>query len=146
MPESIKRILMATDFSDCSQDALDHAVSLAKTYNADLYLIHVFDTLAFSRVPQYDSLLKKIREVTSEDLMRLAADLRKEGIEVHPVYREGVAHDQIVKEAQEISADLIAMGTHGRSGEPYEMIGSVAERVVRKATCPVLTVRPKSLR
>ncbi len=149
---SLKRILMATDFSDYSKEALDYAVYLAKTIGADLYLLHVYEipmlvipgeTLSV-RTEVYEW-LGDLKEDTAKSLEAQADKVRHQGVQVHPILKEGHPFREILNVAQEISADLIVLGTHGRTGLPHVLLGSVAERVVRKASCPVFTVRPKAL-
>ncbi len=149
---SLKRILMATDFSDYSKEALDYAVYLAKTIGADLYLLHVYEipmlvlpgeTLSV-RTEVYEW-LADLKEGAAKSLEAQADKVRRLGVQVHPILKEGRPFREILNIAQEISADLIVLGTHGRTGLPHVLLGSVAERVVRKASCPVFTVRPKAL-
>lgn len=86
------------------------------------------------------------RKEESKRLNELAVQIAHEnGISVYPLLKEGVPFHQILKTAKEIPADLIVLGTHGRTGLAHAIIGSVAERVVRESNCPVFTVRPKSL-
>lgn len=143
---------MATDFSDYSKEALDYAVYLAKTVGADLYLLHVYEihllmlsgeTLNIR--PDVYQWVRDLKEDASKSLEAQSDKVRRLGIQVHPILREGHPFREILNVAGEISADLIVLGTHGRTGLPHVLLGSVAERVVRKASCPVFTVRPKAL-
>lgn len=148
----IKRILIATDFSDCSREAVDYALSWAESLGAELHIVHVFERPAYFEVGVSHSLQLRhnvdewIREVKHEATRQLDALVqeakgRRPG--VHGALREGPTVDEILKAAEETSADLIVIGTHGRTGLPHVLLGSVAERVVRSAPCPVLTVRSK---
>ena len=83
-----------------------------------------------------------VKAEAQQTLSRFEADLRGNGVEVESVVREGYAATAIVEEAAEIGADLIVIGTHGLSGLKHMLLGSIAERVVQKAPCPVLTVKP----
>lgn len=88
-----------------------------------------------------------VREVKAEESQKLDAltvEVRGRGVTVHPLFKEGIPFVEIVKTAEEIPADLLVLGTHGRTGITHVLMGSVAQRVVQKAACPVLTVRPKA--
>jgi nucleotide-binding universal stress UspA family protein len=151
MPVKIPhRILMGTDFSDYSKEALDYAVLLAKQFGADLYLLHAFEVPAYY-IPGLGGLggpdiiewLRSVKEREQKRLETLAGEVRQKGIEVHPILKEGSPDGEILKAVKEVAADLIILGTHGRSGLDRFMMGSVAERVLRQAPCPILLVRPK---
>jgi nucleotide-binding universal stress UspA family protein len=149
----IHRILAATDFSDFSKDALDMAVSFAGAFEADIYLIHVFEPSYFSPGGVLLSVLpgevhgwiRSVREEESRKLEALAEKMRGEVGRVETLFKTGMPHEEIVSAAEAIPADLIVLGTHGRSGAAHLLLGSVAERVARKAACPVLTVKPRSI-
>jgi nucleotide-binding universal stress UspA family protein len=148
----VRRILMATDFSDYSNEALDHAVYLAQNLEADLYLLHVFEPPFFSHAGVAPSVQREVHQwieqnknEASQKLKSLVEEIQPGGVKVSTIFKEGVPFFEILKAAGEISADLIVLGTHGRTGLPHVLLGSVAERVVRKSSCPVLTVRPKAL-
>jgi len=132
------------DHSECSYLALKYAISLALKDEAKLYLMHVID----SRL--YDTEIYKLSpyKLNEIDESRIRTDLMKslpEGtmdvLEVETIVVKGVPFNEIINAATEINVDLIVIGTHGRTGLSHVMLGSVAEKVVRKATCPVLTVR-----
>ena len=143
---NLHRILVTTDFSEYSKDAFDYSVQLAQTSGADLYVLHVFEASAFRSIPEFLPMIDKVQKEESQKLGDLAARVAREnGIRVHPLFREGVPFHQILKTAREVPADLIVLATHGRTGLAHVLIGSVAERVVREASCPVFVVRPKSL-
>jgi nucleotide-binding universal stress UspA family protein len=150
----IRRLLFATDFSDSSKDALTHATYLATELRADLGLVHVFERPFFveSGVSHrlqvrhdVDQWLRETKTDAQQRLEALAKDLRAQGLNVTTFFREGLPFVEILKVAEEIPADLIVIGTHGRTGLSHVLIGSVAERVVRGATSAVLTVRPARL-
>ncbi|NKE73638.1 universal stress protein [Candidatus Manganitrophus noduliformans] len=149
----LRRILMATDFSNYSKEALDHAVYLAKNVKAELYLFHVFEQpvynpAASSRIGAGSiavlEWINNVREKERGRLMTLAKEVGRKGIKVHPILKEGIPFYEILKSAEETSADLIVLGTQGRTGLDRFMMGSVAERVAQKAPCPVYVVRPKT--
>jgi glycine betaine transporter len=141
---------MATDFSLYSHEAQDHAVYLARSLGVDLHLLHVFEPPYYSHTgvtpsihPEVHQWLEEIRKTEQMKLNTLAEEVRSQGVKVYAVFKEGEPFLEILKAAEEIEADLIVMGTHGRTGLAHALMGSVAERVVRKATCPVFTVRAK---
>lgn len=146
-------MLVATDFSDYSKEALAYAVYLAKSTDSALYLLHVFEQPVYSpamssrigagNIAVYEW-IEKMREAERGKLAALAKETGRAGIKVHPLLRDGVPFREILKAAGEVSADLIVLGTRGYTGLDRFMIGSVAERVARKAPCPVLIVRPKA--
>ncbi len=149
----IKRILVPTDFSDCSRDALDYALSLADRLGAEVHLIHVFERPVYFEVGVSHSLqlghnvnewIRDLKAEATKQLDALAAEVRGRRPGTQASVREGTAVEEILKAAKESSADMIVLGTHGRTGLPHVVLGSVAERVVRMAPCPVLTVRPTS--
>jgi nucleotide-binding universal stress UspA family protein len=142
---SIERILCPIDFSDFSRHALDRAVAVAKYYDAAVTVLHVVPEV----VPPYpppDAPLFPPIILTPEDLKQFQAAaehfVRTEvgDVAVTAVAQQGSAVGEIVRFAERWPADLLVMGTHGRSGFDRLMLGSVAERVLRKAPCPVLTV------
>jgi nucleotide-binding universal stress UspA family protein len=138
----IRRILMPTDFSETSDAALTYAMSLAQVCSASVYLLHVIrdlgDTVGWE--PPL-SLLEEQQAVAREDLSRLVERQPRE-IQVQSMVRVGFPFVEIIRYAKELDVDLIVMGTHGRGPVAHMLMGSVAEKVVRKAPCPVLTVRP----
>ncbi len=140
----IKKVLCPVDYSVCSQEAFKYAAHIARTESAKLYLVHVIDVRSFGHESPLDSDVPKpsedaIRRI-KEDLTKKAAD-EVEGVEIEPVVVVGVPVKVILSVAEERKVDMIVMGTHGRTGIPHVIIGSVAENVVRKAPCPVLTIR-----
>jgi nucleotide-binding universal stress UspA family protein len=150
---AVKRILMATDFSPYSREALDYAVYLAQSLDAELHLLHVFEPPFFSHTGVSPSIQHEVQEwigqnkkEASQTLQALAKEIQTQGVKVSTIFREGTPFLGILKSADEISAHLIILGTHGRTGLPHVLMGSVAERVVRKSSCPVMTIRPKTLR
>jgi nucleotide-binding universal stress UspA family protein len=143
---TLERVLCAIDFSDASRDALRHAASLAAAQRGRLRALHVVQ-IATPVATGYP-LSYPASVWTPEDLARLEADLRRfvdlPGLQV-PVDTEvamGHIAGTIVERAASLPADLLVIGTHGRSGFERLVLGSVAERVVRHAPCPVLTIPP----
>ena len=141
----IKRILCPTDFSAIAEKAVEYAVFLASSHNAELQLLHVVDHLhgfdnylILSMTPHEIS--ERMEKHANEDLSEVVNQI-KETVKTEKAVRHGKASVQIIKMAREMKADLIVMGSHGRTGLSHVIIGSVAEAVVRHAYCPVLVVR-----
>ncbi len=147
----MKNILVPTDFSDFSRLALDYAITIAQTFKASIILIHVTPEKELDSIRQISPYLEpgRIEELLkgreSEDRKQLDEFIppeKKEGIETEAIHRVGTPFLEIIKVAKEKEVDLIVMATHGRSGLSHILFGSVAEKVVRKSTCPVLSIRP----
>lgn len=147
MAKMIKRILVPVDFSDPSLQALDYAIELGQPFKPEFIVLHVVETyfpLAGDMYsPGYDVglMYQELERAGREQLSRLAAKLQKQRLAVRTLLSVGSAHRVIVETAKKLKADLIIMSTHGRTGLSHVFMGSVAERVVRSAVCPVLTVR-----
>jgi nucleotide-binding universal stress UspA family protein len=140
---SIERILCPIDFSDISQHALAHAGAIARWYGAQLTMLYVFVSLPAGDVPPV--------VLNEEDRARLGAQMRKlAGIvprEVSvdcQVQEAALVHDGIVKQVEATKADMLVLGTHGRSGFQRLFLGSVTEKVMRTVTCPTLIVPPRA--
>jgi nucleotide-binding universal stress UspA family protein len=141
------RILWPTDFSPLAKAAQPHAVGLAMEANAELVLLHVLPSLAAYSVPDLSgalsvSLQRKTRTAAQRQLHRLEKQVKGSNVRAHAVLTEGVPFHQIIRAAKRLRCDLIVMATHGRTGLAHAIMGSVAENVLRRAPCPVLTVRP----
>ncbi len=138
-----KKILVPTDFGDSSEAALAYAGDLAKALGAEIVVLHSYEipTVGFP-----DGTLVATAELAGRVLegakAGLDAAVRKSeaGVPVQTLVKQGDAWRTIVDCAEEVGAGLIVMGTHGRRGLPRALLGSVAEKVVRTASCPVLTV------
>ena len=144
-----RRILYATDFSSASRRAFDTALAMARSLNASLTIAYVLAPVVtvpdqYIDAATYDRLDRQAREWSTEQLVRLARRARKAGVKATSVLRDGDPAEQIVRACRANRADLIVVGTHGRRGLPKFFLGSVAERVVSMAACPVVTVRGKS--
>ena len=145
----IRRILCPVDFSDDSRHAIDHAVVIARWYGASITALHVYDplflpvpgvvTMAGASLPGEDE-ITRIRQLATA-WFRPAVDA---GIAVDVRIELGPASPQILACAGSLAADLIVLGTHGATGFDHLVLGSVTEKVLRKATCPVLTVPPRA--
>jgi nucleotide-binding universal stress UspA family protein len=142
----LRLILHATDFSRASTPALKWAISLAKANRARLTVLHVMAPPALALPGEgyvspavYDSLERSARAAGQKRLKKVAARAKAAGVRAGVLLLEGVPHELIARAARK--ADLLVIGTHGRSGLAKLFLGSVASRVVTSASCPVLTVR-----
>ncbi len=147
--KGVRRILHPTDFSRASGAAFLKAVALAKEGRAELLLVHVllpptpFIGDGYISPKTYEELEASARRGAQRELAKVVARAQKAKARVKAVLLEGVPYDKIARVARSKRADLIVMGTHGRSGLSKFFLGSVAERVIALAPCPVLTVRGK---
>ena len=133
----LERVVVATDFSVCSLNAIELAEELARRFGAELVLVH-----AEGR-PLIDADLAYLAHAGAERrLAEAVAHLQAPGLRVRAVLRPGAPVDEIPATARAEGADLVVVGTHGRTGVRHLLLGSVAEAVVRAAPCPVLTVGP----
>lgn len=142
-----RKILVPVDFSAHSEEAMRIACAMAETFGASLTLVNVFSPPIYP-TPEgaYVALPATYAEIvaeTNKHLEELAAKVKREheGLAIDSRTLEGVAFREIVGFARKHAFDLIVMGTHGRTGLKHALLGSVAEKVVRKAPCAVLTVR-----
>ncbi len=138
------RILVPTDGSVGVDRAIEHAVDLAATHDATLHAVYVVNTAGFASLPMetsWDGLNNVLRSEGEEAIDRVRDLAAKRNVPVEGAVRDGTPSGEIVRYANAIGADLIVMGTHGRGGIDRLLLGSVAERVVRTASVPVLTVR-----
>jgi len=142
---SIKCILCPVDFSEASAHALAYAREIATQFQANIKLLHVIQLPAH---PLDTNDLMPLEEFENEyasrfqkQLDQLVQEQHDKGVEVEAMQTTGLPHDEIIQAAGELQADMIIMGTHGRTGLAHFLIGSVAERVVRMSPIPVLTVR-----
>jgi nucleotide-binding universal stress UspA family protein len=140
---TLNRILVPVDFSDCSLDALEYAAIVARQAKASIELLHVLEPLSYGldfTLGHAEERQQK-RERLSKRLQDLSAALTAAGIAVKSHLRGGVPADSILDDVRTLPGDLIVMGTHGRRGLSHVMAGSVTEAVLRRTSCPVLTVR-----
>lgn len=142
---SIRQILLPLDFSETSLTATQYAAELAVQFSAELHLLHVIEDPQVY-VPMFDSSpMPSQQEFETYAQERLDAWLLPEkanSLTVHRRWIHGNPFVEIVRDAKQQDVDLIVLGTHGRGFAAHLLLGSVAEKVVRKAPCPVLTVRP----
>jgi len=142
-----QKVLCPTDFSESSDAGIAAGLELATHFHATMHLVHVVPALPAPspdrdytfRVPEYEAAL---HATAHEKLEQLAGRLRGGGVSVEFTIGHGDAGREITRIAGECGADAIVIATHGETGWRHALFGSVAEKVVRHATCPVLTVRP----
>jgi nucleotide-binding universal stress UspA family protein len=144
----IHKILVATDFADASAAALELAAELARRFGATLTLFHAHQVPAYLQpdalVDIPATLLDELERSNVAELERMAArTTASSGVPIEIRHAIGPPADEICRAAEALGADLVVLGTHGRSGLRHLILGSVADRVVRKARAPVLTVHPK---
>jgi universal stress protein A len=140
----LESILCPVDHSDCSKEALRYAVSFAMKDEAKLYLLHVIDIRSFD-----ESIETMARQVPDDEtitqlkikLLECVPEEIRSDMQIEALVVTGIPFAEIISIAKANKVDMIVMGTHGRTGLAHIMIGSVSEKVVRKAQCPVLTVR-----
>lgn len=140
------RILAAIDFSECSEHAFDSALSLARQFDAELTIIHVINEPVDLRgfyLPHisFDQLEKEIEEGAAKMMEAFCSERLGQFPNYSTTIVTGIPCEEIISAATKLDASLIVLGTHGRTGFDRILFGSTAERVVRSASCPVLTVR-----
>jgi nucleotide-binding universal stress UspA family protein len=142
-PAPLDRILVPIDFSDCSLDALEYAVVVAQRAKASLLLLHVLEPVLYGLDFTLPQLTKReqTKEAATERLADVVSALTAVQVPSEHLIRGGNPGDSILDVARTKPADMIIMGTHGRRGLSHAFYGSVAEFVLRKSPCPVLTVR-----
>jgi nucleotide-binding universal stress UspA family protein len=140
----IRQILAPTDFSECSKQAVACAYELAQTFGARLALLHVLDDLpsyiGFIPPGGAAAILEDLERQVRLDLTQLLPTAEDAKVEVVTQVVTGTPYLKIIEIAQKEKADLIVIATHGRTGLSHLVMGSVAERIVRLAPCPVLTI------
>ena len=147
MSIDVRHILAPVDFSECTERIIEWTAHLAEEHASRITLLHAyhlpveFQQLEGAYLPP--DFWTSVKEQAEESLQKLAGPPREQGLQVETAVCEGYAATVIVEEAREREADLIVIGTHGLSGIKHLLLGSIAERVVQKARCPVLTVKPE---
>jgi nucleotide-binding universal stress UspA family protein len=143
---SIRNILVPLDLGDYAVHALPYARELATTFGATLHLLHVVDSrwvagAGGAAFPEYgDNLMKRFEDDATRALDQVRTGL-PQALSVTTAIRIGPPHVQVVQYARDLEVDLIVIATHGRSGLKHALIGSVAEKVVHMAPCPVLSMK-----
>lgn len=140
------KILIAIDFSENSDYAFDYALTLAKQFQSELTVMHVINEPVDLRgfyVPHisFEELEKEIEEGATKMMEKFCQSKLGDFTNFKTAIVSGIPYEEIIKKAEETSASLIVLGTHGRTGLDHLIFGSTAERVVRSASCPVLTIR-----
>ena len=144
----LKQVMVATDFSQTSEKALEYGRAFARTFGATLHVVHVVEN-AFTRmtagefgVLNFEEILREMQGASQKELDKVVRDDDRR--ELHARAAVTTAHDAVLgisTYAKDEKIDIIVMGTHGRTALTHMLMGSVAEKVVRMAPCPVLTVR-----
>jgi len=142
----IKTILFPTDFSQGARAAMDYAISLAQDYKARLILLYVIQDISIAEwyIPSSIAaadLVEDMQKSATREMEKWAAEAAVKVKSVEKDVVRGVPFVEIIRTAKEKNADMIVIGTHGRTGIDHMLFGSTAEKVVRKSPCPVLTVR-----
>ncbi|MBI4344705.1 MAG: universal stress protein [Euryarchaeota archaeon] len=139
-----KKILIPTDGSKTAEAAIHHGVGLAKGLGAKVYGLYVIDISAFAGIPT-EAIWESMRGLLEEEGKRALATVEKtakeQGIPYELLIREGIPSEDIAKVAEDEGTDLIVVGTAGRTGLNRFLLGSVAEKVIKIAPCPVMVVR-----
>ncbi|HSF30254.1 MAG TPA: universal stress protein [Candidatus Tectomicrobia bacterium] len=143
-----RHILAPTDFSEYSEKAVASALELAKKFGAKLSILHVIELPPYpieGYVPPSLSttFLDDLERQATQDLAQLVPDAEAGNVEVVRMVAVGTPYRKIIETAESEHVDLIVMATAGRTGFSHLVMGSIAERVVRAASCPVLTIRPR---
>ena len=141
-----KRILVATDFSECSRVALDICISASKCMKTKLYVLHTIEKFPHDYVhllsgTAHSNMKQKLEEEAMNKIKAMLPEELLGSEDIVPIVRFGKPFLEIIKVAKEKDVDLMAIGTHGRAGVDRVILGSVAERVVRKAGCTVMVIR-----
>lgn len=144
---TFQRILLATDFSETSSYAVEHAILIARTLNAELHVLHVLENDIPAVMdggvylpPNYSDFLEELDKLAAEKLEAVVSRDDRDKISVTLVMRRGAPFLEIIRYARDQNMDLIVLGTHGRGALAHVLLGNVAEKVVRHASCPVLTI------
>jgi nucleotide-binding universal stress UspA family protein len=142
----IRTILFPTDFSQGARAAMDYALSLSRDYNARLILLYVIQDISIAEwyIPSSISaadLVADMEKSAWKEMDKWSAEASAQVKSTEKIVVRGVPFVEIIRTAKEKDADMIVIGTHGRTGIDHMLFGSTAEKVVRKAPCPVLTVR-----
>ena len=145
-----KCILVPTDFSNYADNALRQAVDIAKQYHAKIFLLHVSGDHIRQCIEDYCLSDAVVKEIEQDSMMASIDNLKKEinrlsddssDVEIFSYVKRGVPSEEVLREQEEKDIDLIVMASHGRTGISRILIGSVAEKVMRGAKCPVMLVR-----
>lgn len=144
---NIRKIIVPTDFSSLSYTAFDYAKDVATRWGAKIYIVYILEKqppfLAMRSLDvNEDQVMKSMEEQAQHQLDEAVKYFGDVGFEIETVLRKGVDYEELVQFSKETKADLIVLATHGRTGFLHTLIGSVAEKVIRHAKCPVLVTTP----
>lgn len=138
-------IVVPTDFSSCAEEAWALAQRLARALDAELVLVHVLVEAPFYKEAPFIGHAREVYEAArrwaEDSLGQWVSKAKVDGLKARAAFRTGAAYQEIVNLATDERADLIVIGTHGRGGIDRSLLGSVSDRVIRTAPCPVLSVR-----
>ena len=143
---ALKQIMVPTDFSAASESAVKYARALAEVFNASIHVVHVMED-PFLYAPASEAYIipaglpEELERNARNHLNKVIPEADREKLQAQLVLKKGSPFVEIVRYAKDSDIDLVVMGTHGRGPIAHMLLGSVAEKVVRKAPCPVLTVR-----
>ena len=138
----IKTVLALTDGSKNSRSALRYAVEICRNFEASLHILSVVEDMpSYINLEVGEEFMAKIQETIKSEVVNCSGYCETSGIQCTGMIRHGVPYEEIVAYAEEIDADLIVLSTHGHTGLSHILLGSVAEKIVRHAPCPVLTTR-----
>ncbi len=145
---NFKTILFATDFSEGSDFAFQYALSMARKFDGKLLIIHIINEPVDLRgfyVPHisFDKLEEEIEQGAEKLMEKFCRTHMQDFTDYESFVFPGIPYDEIIKNAVDFNADLIVLGTHGRTGLDHVLFGSTAEKVVRKSPVPVMTIRIK---
>jgi nucleotide-binding universal stress UspA family protein len=141
-----EKILIATDGSEYTKNAVDYGIDIAKSTGAKLFAVYIVDTAAFASIPMdaaWESMYELLKQEGDLAIKYVSERAQAEGLEVEGNLIEGHPADEIIRYSEKNSISLIVMGTLGKSGLDRFLLGSVAEKVVRNSKIPVLVVRGK---
>jgi nucleotide-binding universal stress UspA family protein len=145
-----KRIIVPIDLSDCSRKALEYAAATARAHSSKLTVLHVYEgsyaepyIKAANSEEEADEIMKEIERVNETKYDEFLKTIDLSGVEYEKLLKKGIPETDIVEIAMEQQANLIVMGTHGRSGIKHILIGSTAEEVVRAVHCDIIIVKPE---
>jgi nucleotide-binding universal stress UspA family protein len=139
-----EKILVPTDGSKGTNDAVEHALDIADKYDATVHALYVVNTSAYSTLPadsNWESITAALEEEGKQATAEIAEMMEESDVDTVREVEEGVPHKTILEYADDNGVDLIVMGTHGKTGLDRFLLGSVTEKVVRASETPVLTVR-----
>ena len=138
----IKKVLVLTDGSQNSRSALRYAVEICRNFEASLHLLSVVEDMpSYVNLEVGSEFMLNVQETVRSEVVQCSGYCETSGVACSGEIRHGVPYEEIINYAKEIDADLIVMATHGHTGLSHILLGSVAEKVVRYAPCPVLTTR-----